>query len=76
MNQLNDFSLLSLNSFLNPFFKSKFKEKTFDTRIIELSKSDLGKSTTRGVTFVFIFNPDSVEVNFQHRSRLSTKNLS
>ena len=40
LNQLHDLSLLSLNSFLHPFLKSKFMKKFLSTKKISFSKPD------------------------------------
>ena len=40
LDQLHDFSLLSVNSFLQPFLKSKFKKKIPWHQKISFSKTD------------------------------------
>ena len=45
LNQLHDFSLISSNSFLHPFLKSKFAKKILDAKKISFSKADFYKAT-------------------------------
>ena len=51
-NRLHDFSLLSSNSFLHRFLKSKYKKKILDTKKISFSKADYYKATD------FLFDPE------------------
>ena len=47
LDQLHDFSLLSFNSFLHQFLKSKFMKKPLDTRKISSSKPNFALITHR-----------------------------
>ena len=63
LDQLHDFSLLSLNSFFILIYEIKIFEKKFlDTKIIQSHKLWSGQILTSGDFFVRQSNPDSVGV--------------